>query len=294
MHRPPDTDTPRAARRRLPAFLLLTFALTWAAWLAAAALSAPARTGFFGFTGPVFLLGVVAPGLVALALTAYDEGSAGVAQLVARIGRWRVGVQWYLLAVGFFAATKLLAALLHRAVVGAWPVFGDTRLLFILGGIVVSTWMQAGEEIGWRGYVLPRLAQRLGLGGASIVLGVIWAAWHLPLFFVKGTGSDGQSFPIYLLHLTALSVVMAWLYWRTQGSLLLVMLMHAAVNNTTGIVPAAVSGASNPWSLAGSPMAWLTVGLSWLFAAFVLWRMRGAEPDAPGLLPGERFRPRPA
>jgi membrane protease YdiL (CAAX protease family) len=238
-------------------FFLLTFVLTWAAWLAVD-LAAPSQRAFAG--GPVFLLGVFAPGLVALALTALTEGRTGVVRLLARIGKWEVGGRWYLIAIGYMAATKLLAALIHRIVVGAWPMFGDTPLLLMAGAILVSTWAQAGEEVGWRGYALPRLATHLGLGGASVVLGVIWALWHLPLFFMQGSGSDGQSFPIYLLHVSALSVAMAWLYWKTQGSLLLVMLMHASVNNTAGIVPAAVPHAVNPcrstarwWP--GSPLA---------------------------------------
>ena len=109
------------------------------------------------------------------------------------------------------------------------------------------------------------------------MLGIIWALWHLPLFFIPGTGSDGQSFPIYLLHVTALSVAMAWLYWKTDGSLLLVMLMHASVNNTTDIVPAAVPGATNPFSFAGSTMAVYTIALSWLLAVAALNQMRGAR-----------------
>ena len=237
---------------------------------------APGDAGFFGLGGPVFLLGVLAPGFVALALTAYYEGRAGVARLLARIGRWQVAAHLYLFAIGYLAATKLLAALIHRVAVGAWPAFGDTALPLMLGGILVSTWTQAGEELGWRGYALPRLATHLGLGGASVLLGVVWALWHLPLFFLQGSGSDGQSFPIYLLHVTALSVAMAWLYWRAQGSLLLVMLMHASVNNTTGIVPAAVPNAANPMSLEGSLVAWATVGVSLVIAAWLLVRMRGA------------------
>lgn len=113
-----------------------------------------------------------------------------------------------------------------------------------------------------------------------MLLGVLWALWHLPLFFLHGSGSDGQSFPIYLLHVTALSVAMAWLYWKTGGSLLLVMLMHASVNTTTGIVPADVPRAVDPFSLSGSFVAWVTVGLSWMVAAFLLTRMRGAEISA--------------
>jgi hypothetical protein len=73
---------------------------------------------------------------------------------------------------------------------------------------------------------------------------------------------------------------MAWLYWKTEGSLLLVMLMHASVNNTTDIVPAALPNAVNPLSFAGSLVAWLTVGLSWVIAAGLLSRMRGAEIGA--------------
>jgi hypothetical protein len=107
------------------------------------------------------------------------------------------------------------------------------------------------------------------------MLGVIWAVWHLPLFFIPGTGSDGQSFPLYLLHVTAVSVAMAWLYWRAEGSLLLVMLMHASVNNTTEIVPAALPGAADPFSLSASLVGWATVGVAWIVAVACLIAMRG-------------------
>jgi hypothetical protein len=97
---------------------------------------------------------------------------------------------------------------------------------------------------------------------------------------MQGSGSAGQSFPIYLLHVSALSVAMSWLYWKTEGSLLLVMLMHASVNNTTGIVPAAGHHAVDPMSFQGSLVAWVTVGVSWGVAALLLLRMRGAETRA--------------
>ncbi len=146
----------------------------------------------------------------------------------------------------------------------------------MVAGVLVSTWVQAGEEVGWRGYLLPIFANRVGLGAASVVLGLLWALWHLPLFHIEGSGSAGQSFPVYASHVTALSVAMAWLYWRTGRSLLLVMVMHAAVNNTTGVVVSAVPGASQVWTLSGSLVAWLTVGLSWLVAIGMLRDMRGA------------------
>jgi membrane protease YdiL (CAAX protease family) len=265
---------PRAAR--LTGFVVLTFVLTWSAWLASARWGA-GTPRLFGIGGPIFLIGVFAPALVAIGLTAVRDGREGVRRLLSRIGRWQVKTRFYLFAVSYLAVIKLTAAVLHRAVLGGWPVFGDTPLPLMLGAILVSTWVQAGEEVGWRGYALPLLTASFGLGGASVVLGIIWAVWHLPLFFIPGTGSDGQSFPIYLLHVTALSVAMGWLYWKTEGSLLLVMLMHASVNNTTQIIPAAVPGASSPLSFAGSATAGYTIVLSWLLAALLMKQMRGAR-----------------
>lgn len=265
----------------LGAFFLLTFALTWAAWLAVN--SSPAGSVAFAVGGPVFLLGVFVPGFVALALTSFADGRTGVAALLARIGRWHVSWRLYVFAIGYLATTKLSAAVVHRIIVGEWPLFGDTSVALIAGGILVSTWVQAGEELGWRGYALPRLAASMGLGGASVVLGVAWALWHLPLFVMEGTGSTGQSFPLYLLHVTALSVAMSWLYWKAKGSLLLVMIMHAAVNNTTGIVPAALPTATDSLSFQGSFVGWATVAVAWVIAAVLLYQMRGAGTRAEGL-----------
>jgi len=169
--------------------------------------------------------------------------------------------------------------LIHRVATGEWPRFGHEPLYFMLAATIGSTILfgQAGEEIGWRGYALPRLAGRFGLASASVVLGIIWAAWHLPLFFLPGTDTTGQSFPLYLLAVTALSVAIAWLYARTNGSLLLTMLMHAAVNNTKNIVPSVDQNATNPFALSTSLVAWLTTGLLWVCAGYFLVRMRRAE-----------------
>lgn len=162
---------------------------------------------------------------------------------------------------------------MHRVATGAWPRFGSEPWYLIPLAIAISTPFQAGEEIGWRGYALPRLAARFGLGSASILLGLIWACWHLPQFFIPEADTYGQSFLVYVLQVTALSVAMAWLYARTNGSLLLVMLMHAAVNNTKDIVPSAVPGATSTFGVSASLVAWLTVTLLWICAAYFLARM---------------------
>ena len=279
---------PARHTRSLVGFFGVTFALAWIAWLASARLGLLGG-GFFATGGLLFLLGVFAPGLVALGLTWHDEGRPGVVALLARVGRWAVEPRWYVIALGYMAAIKLVAAVIARVITGTWPDFGETPWPSMIGGIVLSTWVQAGEEVGWRGYALPRLWQHLGLGGAGIVLGVIWAIWHLPLFFIPGTGSDTQSFPIYLIIVTNISVALAWVYWKTEGSLLLVMLMHASVNNTAGIVPASLPYPVGPLSLEGSIVAWSTVGVSSLVSVLLLVRMRGAVPEsAAAVLPISR------
>ena len=118
---------------------------------------------------------------------------------------------------------------------------------------MISTPIQAGEEMGWRGYALPRLAARLGFASASLVVGLNRGVWHLPLFFVAGLGNYGQSFPVFVLGSTMLSVAIAWLSAHTNGSLLLAMLMHSAANQTTGIVPTRMANPGNPFALDTSP-----------------------------------------
>ncbi|GAC1654796.1 MAG: hypothetical protein NVS4B3_19080 [Gemmatimonadaceae bacterium] len=262
-------------------FFVLTFALTWLAWSVATAL--PDRGAVDAFApsplrGPLVFGGVVAPAIVALALSARADGRIGVDDLLRPIGRWRVGVGWYLFAAGYTVLVKLAVAPLYRLGVGAWPRFGTSPWSLMVIAVVVSTGAQAGEEIGWRGYALPRLSARLWLPAASLVLGVLWATWHLPLFlFALGSDTYGQSFLVYLLGVTALSVTMAWLYWRTGGSLLLVMLFHAAFNNTKDIVPSAGAPGSHPFFPHASVVGWLTVALLWLGSAYFLRQMRGAQ-----------------
>lgn len=274
--------------RSLLWFFALAYAAMWTCFALGGALvrqGAPTGSALGVVAAALFLLGAISPGIVALAITDRTEGRAATRALLRRVARWEVAGRWYLFALAFIPAVELLTAVLHRAITGAWPLFGQTPWYLMAAGVLVSTWVQAGEEIGWRGYALPRLAERGGLPMASLVLGVIWAAWHIPQFFVPTSDTFGQSFPLFVVQVTALSVVMAWLYWRTGGSLLLVMIFHAAVNNLKDIVPSADPDAADAWALSQSPVAWLTAGLLWVVAAWCLVRMRGAtllaEP-APG------------
>jgi membrane protease YdiL (CAAX protease family) len=262
-------------------FFILTFVLTWACFLTIVRVGgfppdAPSRRWFYA----LLFLGVIVPALVAIALTARSEGAAGVQALLGRMSKVHVPARWYGFALGYMLTIELTSALVQRVVWGTWPRFATGSWFLIVMAIPISTMVQAGEELGWRGYALPRLAERMGLGLASLVLGGIWAFWHLPLFYVLGINTYGQSFMIYFLQTTAISVAMAWLYWRTHLSLFLVMLMHAAINNTTDIVPFVPRAATNPFAPGASSIAWITVTLMWVAALYFLIRMRSARLTA--------------
>lgn len=262
--------------RSLLKFFLLTYVLTWVCFLSVVKMShapSPTAPATAILRGLLLLLGTFAPALTALGVTARDEGRRGVGALLRRMFHCQVGWRWYLLAVAYMPAVKLSVALVYRLMTGAWPRFGTDSWSIIVLAIIISTPVQAGEEIGWRGYALPRLAGRFGFARASLLLGLIWACWHLPLFFLPGADKYGQSFPIWTLQVVALSVALTWLYAGTDGSLLLTMLMHSAVNQTVGIVPSANLNPGNPFTLSVSLVMWLTTMFLWITAGYFLLRM---------------------
>lgn len=259
----------------LLAFFLLAYGLMWACFISVA-VAIPARSLLGGL---LLLLGAFAPSLAALFLVSRNEGRAGVAALLRPIVQWQVAARWYVFAIFYIAVIKLSVALILRAATGAWPAFGKDPLYLIPLAIAFSTPFQAGEEVGWRGYALPRLAERFGLARASVLLGVIWGCWHLPQFFIATADTYKQSFPVFVLQVTALSVAMAWLWERAGKSLLLTMLMHSAVNNSKDIVPSATSPGAI-FGLSASAVAWMTVLLLWICAVYFLVRMSKAKAVA--------------
>jgi membrane protease YdiL (CAAX protease family) len=228
--------------------------------------------------GALYLLGVFAPALVALALTGYHGGTGAVQSLLRRTIAWNVPPRFYLFAILFYPLARLGVAAVDRIATGAWPVLSAESLGIMLAAMIVSTPVQAGEELGWRGFLLPGLSARFGLPLASILVGIVWAAWHLPFFFMAGTDKSGQPFPAYLGGVAALSVAMAWLYWRTQGSLLLTMVMHASVNNLRPIATPMIE-AGRPFELHAPLVTWATVGIMWIFSAGLLITMRGTRGE---------------
>ena len=261
----------------LLAFFALAFAIMWPCFIAVA-LAVPVT---IPLGGALVVFGAWAPAMAAVFLTHRSEGRAGVRELLRRVVQADVGLRWYGFAVGYMLAIQLASALIHRLVFGAWPRLGDTPPFLIPFAIALSTPVQAGEEIGWRGYALPRLAARFGWAPASLLLGVVWGFWHLPQFFIRDGGGYGHSVFVFTLMTMAISVALAYLYVRTRGSLLLCMVMHAAINNSLNFAPSTTERASSAgvFGFTASPLTWITTAQSRAVALFCLLRMPNSRGD---------------
>ncbi len=250
----------RAIRRHpLATFFLLAYAFSWWPWpLYALGLA------------PGYIIGV-GPFLAALLVLAITRGKKGMVGLLRAMVRWRVGPAWYaaalLLPIGVaLGATALNVLLLGApaptsAELGAWPNLIPTYLLLLLIPGIGGAW----EEPGWRGYALPKLQDGRSALSASLIIGLVWAFWHLPLMV---TGAIPWS---DLAYIVVQSVVYAWLFNSTGGSVLIVMLFHTMNNVISGgFFHAMFSGAD--WVR----MGWLLVAL-WCAVALIVVVVNGPE-----------------
>jgi len=250
-------------------FFLITYFVAWLFFITANLISYNAQ--FSALSSLLIFMGAISPRLVAITLTALTKGAQGVRLLINKISFTDTRIIWYAFALTFIAFIKGLAALVFHLLYHSWPQFGTTSWYVMLFAIAGSMWFLAGEEIGWRGYALPLMSRKFGLATSGILLGIIWATWHLPLFYIAAADTFNQSFPLYLLQVTGLSVIMAWLFWKVNGNLLPLMVFHAAINNTKDIVPSASNPSASPFTLHASPIGWISVALIWAVAFYTIY-----------------------
>jgi membrane protease YdiL (CAAX protease family) len=267
-------------RDHLFAFFVLTFGISWAAWLPMA---------LSGLSSPwIRILGTFGPTLSALIILAITQGRSALCEIGRRLLIWRVGFGWYLV-VFFITAVIILPAIgIHLLLGGRGLEWNDpSQLYLILPAFLQILFLGAlGEEIGWRGFALPRLQRPFNALWASLVLGAIWALWHLPLFWMPQDFHSQIPFGLFLLQELGLTILFTWIYNNTRGSLLLASLFHAASNTTIGVlpvIPADAAGSLRPLWLSVGLLSVLAIGIVAVYGPERLSR----RPREPGSRPAD-------
>ncbi|MGD8391805.1 MAG: CPBP family glutamic-type intramembrane protease, partial [Desulfobacterales bacterium] len=176
-------DKSNYRNRGVALYFFLAYLFTWTFHIA---IPVQGLAFSFDITSPamlLYLMGLLGPLASALFLTGRFEGWTGVKRLLRGVLRWRFNPIWYLFAIFIVALLRFTNIGLHiRAVPNPWQ-WMNFGLFFIIGQL----WVVVGEEYGWRGFALPRLQSSIGSLGASLIIGLLWASWHLPMFFIPGS-----------------------------------------------------------------------------------------------------------
>lgn len=208
-------------------------------------------------------------------LTGIQSGGKGLCSLF--IMRWRVNRLWYLISLLGTPLVMLVALGLHVCLGGALPQFLDPNHMVtsqaqwpieIIVFLYVFVFTALGEEISWRGFALPLLQTRFSPlpFSASLILGFIWSLWHLPLFWMASNSHQELPLSWFLLQVLGSTFLYTWMYNRTRGSLLIMLLFHTASSAAMGLLPIL------PLDSGGSRcLLWLVVALLWFLVGLTLW-----------------------
>lgn len=217
-----NTLTSSIKRHPLVAYFVLAYALAWVLIPLVASVSVA-----FG------LLALFGPTIAAITVTGVVEGRSGVRQLLGRVVQGRVAWKWIAVAVALPILLSATVVVLNAVLLGK-PIAivpNEAPIFTLILGLLVI-----GEEIGWRGFALPRLQTRFNSLTASLILGVLWAVWHLPNSFIPGMNHYLTAFPVFLVWVVSMTVLFTWLANHTRGSVWIAWLFHAAINVSGGFL----------------------------------------------------------
>lgn len=206
---------------------------------------APALAVAAGLLPPAWIqLGALSSSVAAVVLVLIEGRKGGLRELLSRALIWRVGIRWWALALFFIIVPSVASLYLYHWLGGPRVDWSGLQPLYTVIPMFIFLTIAAGigEEFGWRGFLLPRLQTRYNALVSGLIVGVAWATWHVPLFFIKGTSQyeqqlEGGLLPVilgYAVFVIVQSVQFTWLFNNTKGSVLLAAVFHGASNAWVG------------------------------------------------------------
>jgi uncharacterized protein len=261
-------------RHPLIVFFVLAYLFSWTVWGTSIAqvygklsFHIPQTLAFWGL-------------IFATYITAFMTGGwQAVKNTFSRVYRWKVGLPWYVVAI-------LLTALLGFVTLGLFTLIGGRHQIgkdlsfqsFLLFSLTETIFMIFTEETAWRGFALPRLQKDHSALSASLILGLLWGLWHIPLFLIPGSAQQAYPFIGFILLILPTSILFTWIFNHTKGSVLIAGLFHGLYDATVvylGILTGDVR------------LFWLFVAVSWVLGLLVVrfegvaHLMRKWEADEP-------------
>jgi uncharacterized protein len=264
-------DTDHSTHRFPWDFFALSFGFSWLVWLPAVlanlgVVSFPWSAGAMG--GTLSLAGLFGPMFSACVLTYRDGGGAGLLRYLGRLGNFHVRSVWWaviiVLPTGIQAVAHFLPLLSHEPLLASflsspWMFFRILLLVTLIGG--------GQEELGWRAYALDRIQSRFSALVSSLILGSLWACWHIPLWFMQGTSQGSMAFAPFLLMCMSLSVILTWIYNNTGKNMVAAIMTHGMVNAVHALFP--VIGA--PGAGHGEYLYWALTNVVVAICIAVVW-----------------------
>ncbi|MDS0474554.1 type II CAAX endopeptidase family protein [Natrinema sp. 1APR25-10V2] len=274
-------------RHRLVAFLLITYSFTWVIQGIVAAMGLEASwtqsilIGFGGFGPPV-----------GAAVVIWASGG-DLRKWIGQFFKWRIGAKWWVIVLGLpfillGSGVLLFVALGGPIDLNSFPFPGIYLFVLVWGTI----WGGGQEDLGWRGFMLPLLQDKYSALVSSLIVGVSWAAWHLPLFLNAATTHGAWPLSqqlIWIVSILSGAIIWTWMY-NSTGSVLAVAVIHAGINGMGIFHPADVEALA-PGGVPDTALNLLTEvtgAVPLLLFAVLLVVVYGGERLADGEIPGPK------
>jgi membrane protease YdiL (CAAX protease family) len=228
-----NTKISRLQKYSLPGYFILAYAISWTIGIPLALIAQGKLDWQIPFSVHYFY--AYGPMLAAFIMTGLTKGKSGIADIFRRLFKWRMRPVWWIITFSPLLG-YLVIVVVQRLIQGEWADFsllGEVNFLPKLGFGALFLWIFTygiGEEIGWRGYALPRLQEKMSALSATLVLGALWALWHLPIFFYLFDPAIAIG---WFFGLMSGAILFTWIYNSTDGSLLAVALWHGSFNFIT-------------------------------------------------------------
>ena len=227
-------------------FFLLTFAYSWVIWIPSVLDGIGIELSFSvtGYSLVVVIIGAFAPMMAAITLVARESGWKGTKAFLGQVLDFRFKPVYLVIALALPVLIHAIAHYLAPTVglnvaktlfptgISVAPIvlaIPYLILMLVIGG--------GQEEFGWRGYAQEPLQGKIGVLPASLVIGVIWGIWHLPLWFMTGDLHSAYSFLAFVIMTTSISIMYAWLYNSSGKKLIVVIFFHAMNNTAAPLLP---------------------------------------------------------